>query len=181
MRLLLTPRIFQYPSFIGTLLRFSDGSLDIVSSSVLKNLHACALNGHADAKLTWRFGFVRVHRPDLLFRFPAVPYIVSHNFSSREIVFKSSSDERRKHIDEVWGRQDVGIYKQNNRLVQEPLLEGGDGAHSGGSAELRKDHVRQRHSCELTDMTPNKAPTPPLYSHWQYLSAISMCLCMHDR
>ena len=44
--------------------------------------------------------------------------------------------------------QDAGLYKQNRRVVQEPLLEGGDGVDARGPPELGQDHVRQRHSCE---------------------------------
>ena len=46
------------------------------------------------------------------------------------------------------GRQNVGVFQQNHRLVQKPLLEGGDGVNVSGSTKLREDHIRQRDSGE---------------------------------
>ena len=33
-------------------------------------------------------------------------------------------------------------------MVQEPFLEGRDGAHSGRLAKLWKNHIRQRYRCK---------------------------------
>jgi len=44
--------------------------------------------------------------------------------------------------------QDVGPHQQDPRVVQEHLLERGDGTHASGAAVLREDDVRQCYCSE---------------------------------
>ena len=48
----------------------------------------------------------------------------------------------------VFWRQHVRVYQQNNRMVQEPVLERRNGTDPSGVAKLWKDDVRERYSGE---------------------------------
>ncbi len=52
--------------------------------------------------------------------------------------------------------QDVGVCKQDSRLVQEFILEGRDGVDFSWPSELRENHLRQRYSCKLKVCEFNK-------------------------
>lgn len=45
--------------------------------------------------------------------------------------------------------EDAGAHQQDIRLVQEPVLEGGDGVDPSGAPVLRQDHLRQRYCREF--------------------------------